>query len=126
VVVHNFYIKGISVLPAKANPPLIIDSDTVLSFAIAFQSFEPVTGRDLEFVKALCLVQVQELPAGDPFNGPIPRHVLVAEQGLGPGVAEGTDHCRSDYYAARDMSNATNAQPGWAGSGTSTLFWCPV
>ena len=71
MVVHDFNIKNISVLPTKTNPPLIVDADAVLSFAITLQGLQPVTGRDLEFVKALRLVQVQKLAAGDPFDGPI-------------------------------------------------------
>ena len=111
MVIHDFNIEGISVLPAKADPPLVVNADAVLSFAVALECFEPVTGRDLELLKALCLMQVQKLAAGDPLNRPEPWHVLVIEQGVGPGIAEGADHCYSDYYASRDMSNATDPGP---------------
>jgi len=31
-------------LPAKANPPLVIDADPPLHFSAAFQGFQPVPG----------------------------------------------------------------------------------
>lgn len=109
MIVHDFNIKNISILPAKTNPPLVIDADAVLSFTVTFQGFQPVAGRDLEVLQPLCLMQEQELASGDTLNGPEPWHVLVVEQGLGPGVAEGADHYRSAYYAKRDMSSEMGA-----------------
>ena len=37
-------------------------------------------------------MQVQELSAGNPFDGPESWDVLIVEEVLGPGMAEGTDH----------------------------------
>jgi len=72
VVVHNFNIKGIVVFPAQTDPPLVVDADAVLPFAVALQCSQPVSRRNLEFVKALCLMQVQELAAGATLNRPEP------------------------------------------------------
>lgn len=71
-------------------------------------------------MRMLRLVQVHELPAGDPLDSLMSHHVLVVEQGVGPSVAEGASHCHSGYYALRDMSNAANqgSIPGWLGSST--------
>lgn len=45
MVIHNFHVVGISVVPAKTNAPLVVDSDAVLASAIAFQRFEPISRR---------------------------------------------------------------------------------
>jgi hypothetical protein len=34
MVVHDFNVHGLVILPTKADPELIIDPDTVLAFAI--------------------------------------------------------------------------------------------
>jgi hypothetical protein len=48
VIVHNLYVgrPGRMVGPRKTNAPLVIDADTVLSFAVTCQRFKPVTRQD--------------------------------------------------------------------------------
>jgi len=47
VIVDDLYVRGsrLSVNTFKANPPLIVDADTVLTLPIAAQCLEPVAGR---------------------------------------------------------------------------------
>jgi hypothetical protein len=45
VVVHDFNIKSISIQPAKADPPLVIDANAVLTFPVSMQDFQAVSGR---------------------------------------------------------------------------------
>jgi hypothetical protein len=54
MVVGYFNIIGVSVFPSKADPPLIVDPDTVLTLAVALQGLEPVTRRDFKALKASC------------------------------------------------------------------------
>jgi len=42
MVISNFNFISIVVCPFKTNPPLIIDSDTVLTFAAAIQHFQMI------------------------------------------------------------------------------------
>jgi hypothetical protein len=42
MVVHNLNVERILALPAKANPPLVIDADAVLSLPVTFQCFQVV------------------------------------------------------------------------------------
>jgi hypothetical protein len=46
VIIRYLDPIGVAVVPDEADPPLIIDPDTVLTFAIAFQRFKTVSGRD--------------------------------------------------------------------------------
>ena len=50
MVIDNLNVMSISILPAKADPPLVGNAVAVLFLAGAFQGFEPVTGRNLEFL----------------------------------------------------------------------------
>src|ERR1700752_54825 len=45
VVVDNFDIACVSIIPAEANPPLAIDPDAPLAAALALQWLKPVRGR---------------------------------------------------------------------------------
>jgi hypothetical protein len=46
VVINNFNLSHITIDPAKTDPPLIVDPDTVLARAIPLQNFQPVAGWD--------------------------------------------------------------------------------
>ena len=42
MIVHNLYIVSISIVPAKAEAPLIVDADAVLAGPAAAELLEPV------------------------------------------------------------------------------------
>jgi len=59
VIVDNLDVKYIAVFPAKADPPLIIDADTVLPLALTLESFEPVPWRSPAIFESERLMQKQ-------------------------------------------------------------------
>jgi hypothetical protein len=80
VIVDDLYIERIASMPTKTNSPLIVDPDTVPTLATALQSFEPVARRHPQVVQSPRLVQVQELPARDPFEGAKSANRSIVEQ----------------------------------------------
>jgi hypothetical protein len=42
VIVNDFYVVGIADSPAKANAPLIVDSNTVLTFTVTDGLFQAI------------------------------------------------------------------------------------
>jgi hypothetical protein len=62
MVVDDLDVMGISVLPAEADTPLIIDADAVLSGSVATQRFQPVVRRDAQILEVLGIVQHAQLP----------------------------------------------------------------
>jgi len=88
----RFHVIGISVFPMKADPPLIVDPDTMLPFAIALQGFEPVARWNPEVLQMPGLMKVQELASCNPFDRTKPRHILIIEQRPYFGIAKGPDH----------------------------------
>ncbi len=54
VVIHYLYVFSACFRPAKADAPLIIDANAVLSEAIALQSFKAIAGRHPQIIQAAC------------------------------------------------------------------------
>lgn len=42
MIIRNFNVIGVSLTPLKADTPLIINTNAVLTFTIAVELFEPV------------------------------------------------------------------------------------
>jgi len=57
VIVRYLDTLGVAVVPDEANPPLIVDPDTVLTFAIAFQRFKTVGGRYPQIIQSSGIVE---------------------------------------------------------------------
>jgi hypothetical protein len=62
MVVHDRDVVRIAVAPAKADSPLIVDSNAVLAGPIAAQLLQPIAGRDSKIVQDLAGVHQQQLP----------------------------------------------------------------
>lgn len=92
MVVHNFHVQRIFAVPAEANPPLVIDADAVLAFAVVFQRFQMIAIRHAQIIQAARLIQQQQFP---------PRHALnlvrqppgrfIVEQLFGFGAGKAAD-----------------------------------
>ncbi len=52
VVIHNFYVFGACFRPTKADAPLIIDANAVLTEAIALQCFKAIAQRHPQITQA--------------------------------------------------------------------------
>src|SRR5439155_12128267 len=54
VIVDNLDIVRVSVLPPKADAPLVVDANTVLTLSITAQRFEPIAGLDAQVLNRAC------------------------------------------------------------------------
>jgi hypothetical protein len=79
MIVCYFNVKGISVFPVKAYPPLIVYPDAELPFAIALQGLQPVAWRNSKVFQVPGLVKVQEFAPGCPLDRTKPRHILIVK-----------------------------------------------
>ncbi len=89
--------------PDKANPPLIVDADTVLARAAAAQGFQPIARRRGKVRQAFGGMQLPQLALRDALHvlGQAARKPAM-EKPLGIPVSEGTDH-RGLIYAMRSV-----------------------
>ena len=58
MVVHDIDLKGVPVLPAKADSPLVVDPDAVLPASIAAEFLQPVAERHAKIVQILGAVEL--------------------------------------------------------------------
>ncbi len=75
VVVDDLDVSGICARPAETDPPLIVDPDTVLPGAIAFELLQSVTGRHAEIVERLGGIDGHEFAQHDPAEVQVRRRV---------------------------------------------------
>jgi hypothetical protein len=68
MVINDFNVKGIAIVPFKANPPLFIYFDAALTFPIAFQQLQMVCRRNSQVVYYACPVQHAELSKSHALN----------------------------------------------------------
>jgi len=68
VVVHYLNIVGISTLPYKADTPLVIYPDTVLSGAVSFKLFKPVGRWNSQRFQLACRSEHFEFPSRQTLN----------------------------------------------------------
>lgn len=106
VIVHDLDVPDVSTRPAKADAPLIIDSDAVLPLASSLQCLQAVAGWKPEILQAAGLVKIKELSASDALEGSEPRYVEILKESFGSGVAERPNHLDRVYDVTRNMSNA--------------------
>jgi hypothetical protein len=88
VIVNDLDVEGVCTFPAKADPPLIVDADTVLPFALALQRFESVARRYPKIIESKRSMQVQQLPARRTLDRPELQDAPVIEKRFSSGIAE--------------------------------------
>jgi hypothetical protein len=94
VVVGHLNAIRISILEAKADPPLAVDVDGVLAFAISAQGMKPVAGRDPEIIELRRKVNIlQPLYRPSDDVGWQPARLACDEQVARVLVSERLDHC---------------------------------
>jgi hypothetical protein len=80
MIVHDFDIQSVALLPAKTHSPLPVDPDAVPSLTVPVQGLQPVGGRNTQRIQLHCRVKHPELPHGKPLN--------VMRQGAGEFAPE--------------------------------------
>jgi len=93
VVVADFDFPGIAIPPAEADPPLIVDANTVLADSIASEPFEPIPGQHTQLLETPCRVEQQQFPMRSALHLRWqPPRALALEDPPGLEVPEGANH----------------------------------
>ncbi len=45
MIIHDFHFVSIALMPSEANAPLVIDTNTMLTFTVSSERLQPVTRR---------------------------------------------------------------------------------
>jgi len=67
-IIGELNIVCVSASPGKADPPLVVYTNTVASRSVALQRFEPVARRRAKVIKFPGVMQEQKLAPGDTLN----------------------------------------------------------
>jgi hypothetical protein len=93
MIIHNLNLVGMSIAPAKANAPLIVDADAVASLSSAFQGFQAVARRHGHLPQFRGGVQGQELAPGNALDiRRKPAGQFGPEKASGFGAGETLNH----------------------------------
>jgi hypothetical protein len=93
VVIGDFYVSGIAVLPLEANAILFVDPDGVLAFAILAEGVQLVFWWHFQVSQFLCGGQHSKFTSGDFHNvGWEAFWAYAVKYRLGGFVPEAADH----------------------------------
>src|SRR5690606_26042881 len=68
VVIDGLHVMGVTIPPAEAHAPLVVDPDAVLALAATFECFKTIGGRNPQVIQGDSAVKHAQLAAGDLLN----------------------------------------------------------
>jgi hypothetical protein len=80
MIVDDLDIETMAIAPNKTDAPLIVDANRMLTFAIAAQRFQLVSGRRCQNAQFGCGVQMKQLSQSDTFKGSKASALLVVKE----------------------------------------------
>jgi hypothetical protein len=60
MIIGDFNLEGVAVPPNEAYPELIVYPDAMLSFAVALQLFQVISGEQSQITKLFCSMNLNE------------------------------------------------------------------
>jgi hypothetical protein len=104
VIVHYLNVSRTNISPNKADSPLIIDANAVLTFTVALQGFKTIAWWCAQKRQRLGGVQLRKLAFGDSGERPEPARALAIVQRQSVFALERLDH-GAVYYAWRNTTS---------------------
>jgi hypothetical protein len=92
VIVHDLNFVSIPLTPNEAQTPLAVNSDTVLSLALAAQGFQTVSRRRCQIAQFRGAVQLPKLASRDALDSLKATARLPTVKSPGFRAAERLDH----------------------------------
>ncbi len=92
MIVENFYVIRVPIAPDKADPPLIVDSDRILTVPISSQRLQSIPGKrsqDSQFSRG---VELKQFAQRGSFDGLEPLAVMVVKKLLDLPRGKTEDH----------------------------------
>ena len=103
MIIDDFDLLGSAIVQDKANSPLFVDPNTMLSSPPSFQRLEAISRRRRQICQLFRLMDQPQLALCHPLNvcAQAPRETSM-EQGLGIAIGKGADH--ASLYTQRVMN----------------------
>ena len=92
MIIHDFDVLSAGIGPSETDSELVVDPDAVLSFPVAFESFQTVPWRNAKVLQPPSYFQLPKLAPG--HGGKIGKTLYRSSlrQGLRIRTPEGFDH----------------------------------
>jgi hypothetical protein len=100
MIVHDFHVNGVGVNPSEAYPPLVIDTNAVLTEAVAAKRLQTVPRNCRQVWDLHSRVHLIQFPFRHRGNSLEPPAELAPEYPLCLPVPERTDHTTGYYHLA--------------------------
>lgn len=68
MIIYDFNVMGVSFLPAEADAPLVINTNTPLPVAVAGELFKTIAGRHPQKVESGCCMELFQFALGRPLG----------------------------------------------------------
>jgi hypothetical protein len=68
MIIYNVYTVGVPISPFKADSPLVVDADAMLTFPLPCQFFQAIGRRNAKVLEREGPVQHTQLSQGDMLN----------------------------------------------------------
>ena len=68
MIIHNFDVVSVPIKPGKANAPLPVDPDAVLTFSLAGQLFQSIGWWRAQIIDALGCMKIGQAAQGMALN----------------------------------------------------------
>jgi hypothetical protein len=92
VIINNLDLVSIGLAPYKTDSPLIVDPDAMLTLAVAAKFLQTVTGRNLQVLYGLRVVQHCELAPRGVLDALKTRAALAVEKRFRVPASERFNH----------------------------------
>ena len=92
MVIDDFDLGRIAVLPAETDSPLIIDANTILTMPISRESFQSISRWDPQIGKCIRRIQDQKLSQSDALNSTESLGISALKDLFSLPAAKSSDH----------------------------------
>jgi hypothetical protein len=92
VIIDNLDLVSTIFPPDKAQAPLVVDADAVLTQAITLEYFELISRRNAQGSQDCGRMQLQQLSPRHPLNVPKPGYGFAVKQSCRIRAGERMDH----------------------------------
>ena len=99
MIIHNFHAMCFAVAPDETDPPLVVDSNTMLSGPIPLERLQAIPRWHAKVLQACDSVKIKELPPRHALDRTEPKNSLILEKRLRVPASEGSYQPTSVYDA---------------------------
>jgi hypothetical protein len=93
MVIDNFHVVSVPLLPPETYPPTIVDPDAVLPLPVSLQSLQMVRGRNSQILQRLRSIEHSQFPKSRTLKvRPESPHRAATEKSLELSGLKGSNH----------------------------------